>query len=190
MSDETSAKQVLEMGEQWRPVVGYEGFYEVSNMGRVKSIAKGMGRRGGIRKTDSDASGRQCLPLNAHPKKQKTYRVHRLVLEAFVGPCPEGQEACHDDGDPSNNKLGNLRWDTHLANERDKTRHGTRLIGETRVNAVFGEEDVMRMRDMHACGVGYPAIAKWFGVKYSTAYQALRGYTWAHLPYATGKAYG
>lgn len=51
--------------------------------------------------------------------------VHRLVLEAFVGPCPEGMEGCHGDGDPTNNSLGNLRWDTATSNQLDKVRHGT-----------------------------------------------------------------
>jgi hypothetical protein len=50
--------------------------------------------------------------------------VHRLVLEAFVGPCPEGFEGCHFDGDPSNNAVKNLRWDTHLNNMKDIQRHG------------------------------------------------------------------
>lgn len=57
--------------------------------------------------------------------KPQTFRVHRLVLAAFVGPCPPGMEGCHDDGDPSNNQLTNLRWDTHSANIADQVTHGT-----------------------------------------------------------------
>jgi HNH endonuclease len=52
--------------------------------------------------------------------------IHRLVLEAFVGPCPPGLICCHNDGEPANNRVENLRWDTYQANENDKFRHGTR----------------------------------------------------------------
>jgi HNH endonuclease len=58
--------------------------------------------------------------------KLTTRTVHTLVLQAFVGPCPAGMEACHYDGDKANNKLGNLRWDTKRANELDAIRHRTR----------------------------------------------------------------
>lgn len=51
-------------------------------------------------------------------------RVHLLVLEAFVGPCPPGLEGCHTNGDGLDNKLTNLRWDTHAANMQDRLRHG------------------------------------------------------------------
>lgn len=60
--------------------------------------------------------------------KQRRFRVHRLVLEAFVGPCPDGKECCHRDGDPTNNSLGNLYWGTHGQNMNDQVRHGTHTL--------------------------------------------------------------
>lgn len=57
--------------------------------------------------------------------RPRTVRIHRLVLEAFVGPCPAGLEGCHGDGDASNNRLENLRWDTPSENNYDSVRHGT-----------------------------------------------------------------
>jgi hypothetical protein len=65
-------------------------------------------------------SGRRYVNL-----KGKGRRIHRLVLQAFVGPCPAGQECCHGDGDPSNNVLSNLRWGTRSDNRRDSVGHGT-----------------------------------------------------------------
>lgn len=50
--------------------------------------------------------------------------IHRLILETFVGPCPGGMECCHNDGDPTNNALSNLRWDTSKANKADMAKHG------------------------------------------------------------------
>lgn len=52
--------------------------------------------------------------------------IHRLVLETFIGPCPDGMECCHNNGDPVDNRLGNLRWDTHFNNVQDSIKHGTR----------------------------------------------------------------
>lgn len=120
------------VSEEWRPVSEYEGSYEVSNTGRVRSISrvlhdghrwKGRELRLISRKAHDDLPRVQVtLHLGGH---QRTRLVHHLVLEAFVGLRPDGTEACHWDGDASNNCLNNLRWATHLENEGDKRRHGT-----------------------------------------------------------------
>lgn len=119
--------------EEWRPVVGYEGYYEVSNLGCVRSVAR--------RIPASRGTGYRCLPevvlrqgihqggykmvsLCVHGKK-RNQNVHQLVLAAFRGPRPDGLVACHNDGDPANARLDNLRWDTQSNNLRDSVRHGT-----------------------------------------------------------------
>lgn len=111
-------------GETWIDIAGFDGCYQVSSMGRVRSQRLGTWRL--LRQT-INARGRPKVNLYtpAEPGNAITREVHRLVLEAFVGPCPEGMEACHNDGDPLNNRADNLRWDTHAANLRDKRRHGT-----------------------------------------------------------------
>ncbi|MFF1540504.1 NUMOD4 motif-containing HNH endonuclease [Microbacterium sp. NPDC058269] len=117
--------------ENWLPIPGWEGLYEVSDLGRVRSLDRLSPVRGGslalrkgrVRSLGTDRYGRRCIPLSRNGV-QTMKQVHRLVLEAFVGPCPAGQEACHWDGDPTNNKLENLRWDSHTANEADKLRIG------------------------------------------------------------------
>ena len=117
--------------EEWRSVIGYEGLYEVSSYGRVKSLDRTRLNRWGeytmpgrVLKSAKDAKG---YPLVAMAKdgKLKSRRVHLLVLEAFIGPRPSGMFACHTDGDASNSWVGNLRWDTASANTYDKIRHGT-----------------------------------------------------------------
>lgn len=118
--------------EQWRPVVGYEGLYEVSDHGRVYSAPRTVVTTRGSRKLPGRilagsklVSGHRTvfltIPLSG---STKTVLVHRLVLEAFVGPCPDGQECCHWDDDPTNNRLENLRWATRSENMRDRTRNG------------------------------------------------------------------
>lgn len=62
-------------------------------------------------------------------------RIHRLVLEAFVGPCPSGMEACHNNGDPADNRLENLRWDTKSANMFDRSNHRRGQAGKSKCPA-------------------------------------------------------
>ena len=117
---------------EWRPVVGYEGKYEVSEQGQVRSLDRyaRAGQHpsrlypGRVLRLVPAVGGRVTVSLHL-AGVQRTRLVHHLVLDAFVGLRPEGTEACHWDGDPTNNSLSNLRWDTHVENERDKVRHGT-----------------------------------------------------------------
>ena len=100
-------------------MAGYEGIYEVSNLGRIRSLDTGKVRVLGAHRT-----GHKVINLCRGGSKKK-YRVHRLVLEAFVGPCPPGLQGCHYNDVPADNRLVNLRWDTLSANRRDSVRNGT-----------------------------------------------------------------
>ncbi len=111
--------------EFWLPVIGHENYYEVSNYGRVKRVAPGNHTRPGfILKPNKVRSGYLIYAL--YKNGVKTYHLaHTLVLAAFVHPRPEGMEGCHNDGDRENNRLDNLRWDTHSNNQLDMVKHGT-----------------------------------------------------------------
>lgn len=118
------------MSEMWRPVPGWQTSYEVSNLGRVRSVArKTKSRPGVLRKVPplvlkpAIVRGYERVVLQ-RDKQKVNAAVHRLVLEAFVGPCPDGMEACHADDDRRHNALDNLRWDTKAANCQDRTRNG------------------------------------------------------------------
>lgn len=121
--------------EEWRPVVGWEGMYEVSSKGRVRSIPRVIptvgpqGRRVQrhyrvLRTPQCGSGGYPTVNLARSGDRQKVQTVHTLVLTAFVGPRPDGMEGCHGDGDPTNNRRDNLRWDSQPANGLDRTRHG------------------------------------------------------------------
>lgn len=114
--------------EEWRPIPGYEGIYEVSNLGRVRALARldarGRSRSERIRALVRQPSGHLTVALRRNGART-TAQVHRLVLEAFVGPCPRGMEACHGNDVPDDNRLANLRWDTRAANQLDSVRNGT-----------------------------------------------------------------
>jgi len=123
--------------ELWRPVLGYEGLYEVSNMGRVRSLDRTVWRdgaqyvrphlvpiRGQLVRGNRQKNGYVgvCLWKDGVPQN---HRVHRLVLESFTGPCPPGSESLHRNGVRHDNRLDNLRWGSHQENYEDRQRHGT-----------------------------------------------------------------
>ena len=118
------------MSEMWKDIKGYEGIYQVSDLGRVKSLERL------VKREDKDVLVRErilkphltkrkvtkvCLHKNG---KQKTFNVHTLVTNSFLGERPEGYHVCHSDGDPSNNTLDNLRYDTISENRIDIYRYG------------------------------------------------------------------
>ena len=115
---------------KWLDVVGYEGLYQVSDTGLVRSLdrrcASGYGstrRVPGNLLTGFPASGYIQVTLYNGGVRKKLL-VHRLVLLTFRGPCPEGMEGCHGDGNTENNRLGNLRWDTKRGNWADRRNNG------------------------------------------------------------------
>lgn len=114
----------------------------------------------------------------------KAYRrfVHRLILEAFVGPCPDGMECCHfPDRDTKNNRLSNLRWDTKEANMADKICHGTDPKGERNGNSKLGDKQVLEVLELLRSGMTQQEIADHFGVSDSAISFIATGSTWKHL---------
>jgi hypothetical protein len=121
--------------ERWAWAPDCEGLYRVSDRGEVWSAPRAT-TRGGLLKHVIGTAEYHWVTLTKDGKQER-FQVHRLVLMAFDGPCPEGQEARHLDGDPGNNRWepgteeermaagGNLIWGTHSENIRDKHRHGT-----------------------------------------------------------------
>lgn len=118
--------------EKWAPVPDYEGLYEVSDRGRVRSLDRivpdSLGRdralKGRVLTPLKGSKGRHLKVALSDGGKVRQHYIHRLVLEAFVGPCPEGAEACHYDDDPANNALENLRWASSSENRQDSVRNG------------------------------------------------------------------
>lgn len=106
--------------EEWRPVVGFADYY-VSNLGRIKSTKWTKPR---IMKFGRDPAGYPCVQLCVR-NRIHVRRVHRLVVEAFQGPRPEGYECRHLNGDKADNRLENLQWGTQSENALDRVRHGT-----------------------------------------------------------------
>ncbi len=118
--------------------------------------------------------------------KKTARRIHRLVLEAFIGPCPPDMVACHGDGDRANNELSNLRWDTPRANSDDSLRHGTRAMGARCRPSKLIEDDVFIIRRLRAEGVSTGELASRFGVTYENVLAIVSRRSWKHLPSRRG----
>jgi len=102
--------------ETWKPVVGYEGLYEVSDWGRVKSLNyRNTGKEGFLKPAPAKSGGYPQVILCKNGKREPC-KVHQLVMEAFVGKCPAGYEVDHFDWNPSNNRLDNLSYQPKEAN--------------------------------------------------------------------------
>lgn len=175
--------------ETWKPVIGYEGYYEVSDFGRVRSMNRWVKHQhGGDRKLKgkimaggSQLSGHRCVVL-CRENQPHTQRIHRLVLEAFAGPAPSGMCARHLDGNPKNNRIDNLTWGTMLENSADRIRHGRSNKGERHGISKLTDSKVIKMREIRRLtGESYSAIGAKFGVSYRTAGRAIRGESWSHI---------
>lgn len=118
--------------EQWLPVVGYEGLYEVSDLGRVRSVDRvvidSRGRelklKSVVLRGGPSASGRLTVNL-CRDGAQTNKLIYQLVAEAFLGPRPQGMEVCHGPGGNLDDRAVNLRWDTHSGNTHDMVKDGT-----------------------------------------------------------------
>ncbi len=180
--------------EVWKDIKGYEGYYQVSDHGRIKSLYRKIIRSDGVIRTIPEKmrslgkKGHQIVNLRRSGKEEIPL-VHRLVLEAFVGPCPPGMECCHNDGNPQNNWIGNLRWDTHINNMRDKIKHGTskgrieHIKGEDSKWAKLTEEQARAALDLWKTGkYSKAAIGRILKVHRDTVIAIIVGFSWKHLP--------
>ena len=177
------------MMEEWRPVVGWEGRYEVSDMGNVRSL---RGGRGHLRKKpfpikqwlktgDSKWGKGYWVVALCRDNRTAFRRVHRLILEAFVGPCPPGHESSHLNGNPFHCTLANLAWETLSENQQRKRDHGTSRIGPS-VSAKLTEDMVREARrKRQEWGTPHEELAREYGVCRTAIRNAISGKTWAHV---------
>lgn len=173
--------------ETWKPIPGYGGHYEASDRGRVRVMDRVIVRRQtNGQDVEHHYKGKVLAPTRSgrghlqvkigQGGKEYTVRVHRLVLFAFVGPCPEGMECCHYNGIHADNRLENLRWDTRAANSADRVRHGAAPTGERHGRAYLTAETVRSIRG--ESGLSARAIGKKYGIDSKHAYDILRRKIW------------
>ncbi len=172
------------MAEQWKPIVGYEDLYQVSDQGRVRRIARGPHTHVGlIRRLDNARNGYPRVDLwrNGHAEKRT---VHSLVTEAFLGPRPAGLEVNHENGNKRDNRVSNLEYLTKSEN----VKHTYRVLGrkaprgEANGSAKLTDASVREIRRLYAeGGVTHCELAKQYGVDRATIGQILRLEHWTHV---------
>jgi hypothetical protein len=132
---------------------------------------------------DKDTGYRSVTLKTTDPPRKTPFLVHRLILEAFVGPCPPGLECRHyPDRDKLNCRIDNLHWGTHTANQDDKIEHGTDPVGERNGRAKLDWLKVAKIRDLRQRGMMLADIAARYSVSRSLISQICRGEKWAFEP--------
>jgi hypothetical protein len=175
---EGSAMEVV--AEEWRPVLGFEATHEVSNTGVVRFIGGMRVGRGRpyYQPPRFVTVGRHRDGYHVVNIGRRKRLVHNLVLEAFVCPRPPGLQTCHNNGDCTDNRLENLRWDTPKANCQDRGKHGTVARGERGGKAKLTEDQV---REILLSSDGTAVFARRFGVAYQSIYLIRKGRNWSHF---------
>lgn len=164
------------MNEEWRAVPGFPR-YEVSDQGRVRSLDYNKTKTVRVLKLWFDGKGYWQICLCGNRTKTKR-GVHQIVLEAFVGPCPESFEGAHLNGVRTDNRLVNLIWCSKKENHSHKVLHGTTMRGSKSPNAKLTEKQVKEIR---AAGDIHKDIAIRYGVHHGTVGDIKRRATWGWL---------
>lgn len=169
------------MTEEWRDIPGYEGKYQASTLGRIRSLDRRVRTVAHGTEATRPIKGRVLRPWRVGNSghvgvdlgcEARAVPVHKLVALTFIGPRPEGMEICHNDGDPTNNAVSNLRYDTRSENVRDILRTGGR----------FGKlnlKDVDKIRELQEEGAKRSEIAKLFGISVRAVSSIKAGETYA-----------
>lgn len=169
-------------GEIWKDIPGYEGLYQVSSLGRVRSLDRYIKCRRGRTECRIFYPGRilkPCTTKTRHYLKvtlgaADDQEVHSLVAAAFHGPCPLGCEVLHTNGNLHDNRPENLRYGTHAENMHDIYAQGGK-IGK------LSTEDVMQIRFGKACGIRAKELAQMYCIDVSNIYKLLKGVSFSYL---------
>lgn len=185
-------KDILQ--EIWLPIAGYEGAYEVSNFGNVRSLDRKIETsnrwgqtiarlsKGRILKTSPDKDGYTTVGLFVNGKGS-TQRIHKLVAQAFLGDRPKNFDINHIDGNKANNHISNLEYCTKSQNSKHAFKIGLRqtLKGSKSKTAKLIEADIPKIRERLNAGDSQKEIAKDYGVNNRTISAIKIGKIWAHI---------
>lgn len=184
--------------EEWRAVIGWEGLYEVSSLGRVRSLDRqveiDMTYGSTVKRTVRHYRGRMLRQhvgpgTRGYPQvgfsrggKEDNYLVHRVVLEAFVGSCPPGMEALHGPAGKLDASLANLHYGTRSENVRDRVRDGQDNRGERCGRAKLTWPEVAEIRRRAAEGEQLRPLGVEFGVSFQNIHAIITRKSWRYPP--------
>jgi len=178
-----------EIREIWKKIIRYEELYEVSNLGRIKSISRKYHPNETILKQHEYGNYGHMMVILSKKNKHETLAVHRLVLESFIGLRPKNMECRHLDGNAKNNRLENLRWGTPKENCADKIAHGKQFkfdpkksIGSNNIKAKLTEWMVRIIKKLLLDkNFNYKQISKLFNISICTIRDIDKNRTWRHI---------
>lgn len=178
-------------GEVWKEVPGYEGVYQISNLGRVKHLEEKQIRSNGRVLCEFTIPERILKPYRTGKRdgymtvsiRKKNLKVHRLVAEAFC-PNPECKpEVNHIDGDKSNNAANNLEWVTTLENSQHAWKNHLVPAGENRCGSKLTQDDVDKIRKIYRRGdkeFGAKPLARRYGISCTTLRNIIKRKKWRY----------
>ncbi len=181
----------MNVKEEFRDISGYEGRYKVSNLGNVKSLPRSciVKRKNAVPyeyqkeeillEQNNNGRGYPHVSLCTHGKN-KSYAVHRLVGEAFLGPKPEGMETRHKDGNRTNNQLSNLCYGTSYENSKDCIDHGTQARGEKMGSTTRSNEEIRAAKQLLKTKTNRE-VSRITGIPETTLSYIKNGLRWAHV---------
>jgi len=169
-------------GEDWVDVPGLEGRYQASSLGRLRWVGPVIGKAYPLKIVTGHANQDGYYQLRPYPRPdRRQIRVHQLIALAFLGPCPDGLEVNHIDGDRTNNAPNNLEYVTHADNVRHSWALGNcERRGEANGRAKVSEAAVQAIRTLHADGVPRKALADSFGVSSGHINAIVSRRAWSH----------
>lgn len=170
------------MNEIWKPVKEWP--YEVSSLGRVRRTAASKGTMPGrVLNPGPNRTGYLRIRLCSNDGSKKMVMVHRLVADAFLGPCPDGEEINHRDGIKANNRPENLEYTSHKENMKHASRHklfGDRK-GEKHGRTRLKDSDVLEIRRRRADGELLKTLSNEFGVSTTQIHLIEKRKNWSHI---------
>jgi len=178
--------------EEWRDIKGYEGRYQVSSLGLIKSISRLVEYVAGYTKSVKGRTMKLCVANNGYlqialnrDNTEKNYTVHRIVAQTFI-PNPDNLPCVlHNDDDPTNNCVSNLRWGTQQDNIDDRTKRGRTSVGESRPCSKLTEREVLEIRQLFSSTQGSSLsdrkVGKRYGVTGATIHKVRLGISWKYL---------
>lgn len=180
----------MSKSEVWKDVAGYAGVYQVSNLGRVRSVYRTVKYSDGrkyvyegkiIKPTKNKNRGNYLYVTLSYNQKRVFKSLHRLVAETFIKNVGDKPEVNHIDGDKGNNKVSNLEWVTSKENSEHAVKNGLLPSGQYSHHAVFSNDQVRNMRKEYKGGLRLTDLAKRFRVNPSTMHSILNYRTYKNV---------